>query len=153
MKCIEVPYGIKSFKYIPSKSGKNDDILPKTNQDFKDMIWKNSKKHLDKYPLWFQKEFVQYWLQVPDCSDKNRYFMLSKSDRKKWSTLGRMATVKRTIYARDKRWQTDVKQVYVAPKNKKIDYGRIDPEKAKERLREQSKNKIMGAGERVKRNW
>ena len=85
--------------------------LPETIEDFKKMVWAKSKDHLDQYPLWFQKEFIEYWIRVPDCANKCNYFLLSKKAREKWSTLGRMATCKRIFYRDDPRFNTSLKTI------------------------------------------
>jgi hypothetical protein len=141
-------YQIQAYSYQPTKKIMKKG-LPETDQDFKNFVWSKSKNHLDKYPLWFQKAFVDYWLTVPDCETKNRYFLLSKADRKKWSTLGRMATVKRTIYSKDPRWIKKI-EVYTPPKKQSIDYGRIDYEAHKRFSKDQPISEVIGAGEKLR---
>lgn len=115
--------------------------LPETEQEFKEMIWSKSKDAKDKFPIWFQKEFVDYWLEVPDCATKARYFLLPKKDRERWSTLGRMATAKRTIYKGDPRWKSTV------PKKENID--RFRPK----RLMTDQEKKVMDYQEKLRKNW
>lgn len=131
-------YRIQTISYTTKTKGKKG--LPETDQEFKNMVWSKSKDHLDQYPLWFQQEFVQYWLTVPDCSTKNRYFLLPLKDRKRWSTLGRMATVKRLIYSKDPRWNSKPKGYKV--QKTKNEYSDINYEKAKQRASEQSFNTL-----------
>lgn len=131
-------YSIKTFSYKPKKKKTG---LPETVEEFKRLVWSNSKDHLDKYPKWFQKEFMEYWLTVPDTGNKCRYFLLPKKDRQKWSTLGRMATAKRMFYRNDPRFKEEKKEVYKPPQDPFAYYGgrdyqpTIDYEKAKERLK------------------
>ncbi|NRA93419.1 MAG: hypothetical protein HRU26_12175 [Psychroserpens sp.] len=145
----ECKYTIDTFSYKPVKRVKS---IEERKKAFQDKL-KNWSRYNDidfkLYPKWLRKDFFEYWTEFANDNGRKMRFEMEKT----WNTGRRLATAKKTIYSKDPRWKTDVKQVYVAPKQKNIDYGRIDPEKAKERLREQSKSKIMGAGDRVKRNW
>lgn len=105
-------FGIVQFSYEPKKKKPG---LPETVEEFKELVWSKSKNHLDEYPKWFQKEFMDYWLTVPDTGTKCRYFLLPKKDRQKWSTLGRMSTVKRTIFRNDLRWKQHEEKSNVYP--------------------------------------
>jgi len=80
-----------------------------TDQEFKEMVWSKSKDHLIEYPKWFQVEFVEYWLTIPDNSKKTRFNLLPKKRRDQWSTLGTMAQCKRSIYRTDPRWAQEAK--------------------------------------------
>lgn len=102
-------YSIQTHSFKPKKKKTG---IPETVEEFKELVWSKSKDHLDEYPKWFQKEFMEFWLTVPDTGTKCRYFLLSKKDRQKWSTLGRMATAKRMFYRNDPRFKEENKEVY-----------------------------------------
>lgn len=122
MHCTPQQFRIKTIS-IPLVAKKKTSKLPETDQEFKEMFWAKSKDHTDKYPIWLQKEVINWWLTVPDCATKNRYFLLSKKDRQKWSTLGRLAYAKRTIHAKDPRWANEkVEMKYKPPKQNNTGY-------------------------------
>ena len=94
-------YHIERFTYKPKGKSK----LPESEAEFKRMVWSKSKDHQAEYPLWFQKEFIDYWTTVPDLKTKCRYLLLTKKEKEKWSTLGRMANAKRMLYRNDPRFK------------------------------------------------
>lgn len=146
--CNQTNYTIQKFSYTPLKKTRS---LEERREAFRSRLKKVMDEvdpKLKEFPSWLRIDFWNYWTALDNDFGKKMKFEKEKS----WNTKLRLNTWKKNS-EKDKRWNSQKQKVYIAPKQKNIDYGRTDPEKAKERLRKQSVNKIMGAGERLKNNW
>jgi hypothetical protein len=114
-------YHIERFTYKPK--GK-DRTISEQRKYFIKMVQNFVEANPGKYPSWFLNAVVSrdpdkggYWNTVPDNGNKTQYFMLSKRDREKWSTGGRLSYQKRVIFKNDPRWKSTETQIeYTKPK-------------------------------------
>lgn len=141
-------YQITTYSFTPSK---NIFSLEERKQKFKHKLqnWASyNDLEYKEYPKWLRKEFFEYWSELANDKGRKMRFEMEKT----WNTGRRLATAKRTIYAKDPRWKLK-KRIYTPPKKSPIDYGRIDYEKRKKNHESQNIDQIMTAGERLKKNW
>lgn len=139
-------YQITLYSYTPKKKVLT---LEERKEAFRKRLKKWSIDNPDqsaKYPNWMKKDWFDYWTELANDNGRKMRFEMEST----WNTGRRLATAKKTIYAKDPRWD-EQKKVYTPPKKKNIDYGRIDYSKRKNQ--DQPISEIMGAGERLKKGW
>lgn len=104
-------YKITPFSYIPQGKVKT---LEERKEAFKEKLRKWSSKNdleFKEFPRWLRKEFFSYWVELANDNGRKMRFEMEKT----WNTGRRLATAKRTIYAKDPRWKSE-KPKYYAPK-------------------------------------
>lgn len=133
--CKPNPICLSVFTYKAKGNNKQPSTISEQRTYFNKLIINyitNNDPNYQKWPKWFLNEFCSYWNQVPDLATKTMFFLLTKKDRMKWSTGGRLAYCKRTFFARDPRWKTDSKPSGYKVRTTQGNYGDIDYEKAKQ---------------------
>lgn len=112
MNCIQHPYKITTVCIRSKRPARITNEISEQRRLFntimKEWVANNDPNH-EKWPRWFLNEFCKYWNTTPDHGKKTMYWMLSKKQREKWSTGGRLATCKRILYKNDPRWKTTQK--------------------------------------------
>lgn len=101
-------YQIDQFSYQPKKKVKS---LEERKEAFKHKLrnWaRYNDLEFNEYPKWLRKEFYEYWTELANDNGLKMRFEMEKT----WNTGRRLATAKRTIYAKDTRWKTKPKEVY-----------------------------------------
>lgn len=101
-------FQILPFKYQPKKKVKS---LEERKEAFKLKLrnwarWNDNE--FEEYPKWLRKDFYEYWTELANDNGRKMRFEMEKT----WNTGRRLATAKRTIYAKDPRWKTKPKEVY-----------------------------------------
>lgn len=133
-------YQITRYKFIPKST--NDIEGRKAKFVAKLKAW-SAKNDLQKkeYPDWLRKDFFEYWTEFANDNGRKMRFEMEKT----WNTGRRLATAKRTVYAKDPRWKESVSIKIQKPKS---NYSDIDYNKFKRRP--QNQDHANSIGERLK---
>jgi len=140
-------YQIQTFKYTPSKKVKT---LEERKEEFRLKLikwWNNQTiKVKNEYPKWLRDDWFEYWTEKANDGGHKMRFEMEKT----WNTGRRLATAKRTIYAKDPRWKTGEANTFKVQKTRGS-YSPIDYEAHKQNA--ERSNEIETAGQRLKQSW